>query len=203
MSKRIKLYSFGDFDRSGKVRWTATELDYEIGECRLSFPDQRSEDYCKLNPYAQVPTVELDGKILIESTATAVILAERHPEHGLIPESGEFRESFWQSLSVSGSTLEQLTVNYYLAKAGLIDGAWADLVGESIADRLQVFADSMPGDGYICGDFTLADICAAYPLRIAVKAGLLQLEGQFRSYLERLMERPAAQAARFFHHLET
>jgi glutathione S-transferase len=198
MNKHIKLYSFGDFDRSGKVRWTAEELGYEIEESRLSAPQQRDEAYRALNPYAQVPTAELGGKILLESTAIAVILAERHPEYGLIPAAGDSRESFWQSLSIAGSTLEQLTVNYFVSRSGIIDAAWMDLVGEPIAERLQVFADSMPEMGFICGDFSLADICAAYPLRIAVQAGLLKLEGRLEAYLGRLMTRPAASAARFF-----
>ena len=50
MNKRIKLYSFGDFDRSGKVRWTAEELGYEIEESRLSAPQQREDEYRSLNP---------------------------------------------------------------------------------------------------------------------------------------------------------
>ena len=198
MNKHIKLYSFGDFDRSGKVRWTAEELGYEIEESRLSAPQQRDEAYRVLNPYAQVPTAELEGKILLESTAIAIILAERHPEYGLIPATGDSRETFWQSLSIASSTLEQLTVNYFVSKSGIIDAAWMDLVGEPIAERLQVFADSMPEIAYICGDFSLADICAAYPLRIAVQAGLLKLEGRLEAYLGRLMTRPAASAARFF-----
>ena len=56
----------------------------------------------------------------------------------------------------------------------------------------------MPQEGYICGEFSLADICAAYVLRIGVQAELLPLEGTLESYLRRLMARPAAQAARFF-----
>jgi len=198
MNKSIKLYSFGDFDRSGKVRWTAEELGYEIEESRISAPQQREYAYRSLNPYAQIPTVELEGEILLESTAIAVILAERHPEYGLIPEAQDSREKFWQCLSIAGSTLEQLTVNYFVSKSGIIDAAWTELVGEPIAERLKVFADSMPQDGFICGDFTLADICAAYPLRIAVQAGLLPLEGGLKAYLKRLKERPAAVAARFF-----
>lgn len=198
MNKHIKLYSFGNFDRSGKVRWTAEELGYEIEESRLKAPQQRDEAYRVLNPYAQVPTAELEGKILLESTAIAVILAERHPEYGLIPTAGDSRETFWQSLSIASSTLEQLTVNYFVSKSGIIDAAWMDLVGEPIAERLQVFADSMPQMGFICGDFSLADICAAYPLRIAVQADLLKLEGRLEAYLGRLMTRPAASAARFF-----
>ena len=198
MNKSIKLYSFGDFDRSGKVRWTAEELGYEIEESRLSAPQQREDEYRSLNPYTQIPTVELEGKVLVESTAIAVILAQRHPQYGLIPEARDSREKFWQCLSIAGSTLEQLTVNYFVSKSGIIDAAWTDLVGEPIAERLKVFADSMPQDGYICGDFTLADICAAYPLRIAVQAGLLPLGNGLNAYMNRLKERPAAVAAKFF-----
>lgn len=198
MKKSIKLYSFGDFDRSGKVRWTAEELGYEIEESRLKVPQQRDAAYRALNPYAQIPSAELEGKIWIESTAISVILAERHPEYGLIPEAGDAREVFWQNLNIAGSTLEQLTVNYFVSRSGIIDAAWMGLVGESITERLRVFADSVPEEGCICGDFTLADICAAYPLRIAVQAGLLEFEGQLKAYLGRLMKRPAAKAARFF-----
>jgi len=137
MNKHIKLYSFGNFDRSGKVRWTAEELGYEIEESRLNAPQQRDEAYRVLNPYAQVPTAELEGKILLESTAIAVILAERHPEYGLIPATGDSRETFWQSLSIASSTLEQLTVNYFVSKSGIIDAAWMDLVGEPFVPALR------------------------------------------------------------------
>jgi glutathione S-transferase len=56
----------------------------------------------------------------------------------------------------------------------------------------------VPEDGFICGRFSLADICAAYVLRIGVEAGLLPMEGALAAYLENLMARPAARAARFF-----
>jgi len=110
MNKHIKLYSFGNFDRSGKVRWTAEELGYEIEEFRLSAPQQRDEAYRALNPYAQVPTAELGGKILLESTAIAIILAERHPEYGLIPAAGK-RDSITTVMTVTivaGITVETI-----------------------------------------------------------------------------------------------
>jgi len=34
MKKHIKLWSFADVDRSGKVRWTARESGYEIEEMK-------------------------------------------------------------------------------------------------------------------------------------------------------------------------
>ena len=198
MSRRIKVWSFADVDRSGKVRWTAHELGYEIEEVRVKLGEQSEESYRQLNPYGQIPTAELDGQILIESTAICLALAERHPEARLIPEDRASRDRFWQSVNVSVSTLETPVVLYYLSSNGFVDAAWAPLWAKSLEGRLPVFAASMPQDGYICGDFSLADVCAAYVLRIGVQAALLPLEGNLAAYLHRLMARPGAQAARVF-----
>ena len=198
MSKHIKIWSFADVDRSGKVRWTANELGYQIEEPRIKPGDHKTDTYRQMNPYEQIPTAEVAGKLLVESTAICVMLAERHPEAGLIPQDRETRELFWQSMSTSSSTLEMPAVLYYLSKAGFIDEAWQELWGESLQRRLTVFADSMPDTGYICDEFTLADICAAYSLRIGVQAGLLPLKGRLEAYLHRCVARPAAQASRFF-----
>jgi len=198
MSRRIKIWSFADFDRSGKVRWTARELGYEIEEARVKLGEQSEEPYRQLNPYGQIPTAELDGQVLTESTAICLALAERHPEAGLIPEDRASRDRFWQSVNVSVSTLETPVVLYYLSSSGFVDAAWAPMWAKSLHARLPVFAADMPQECYICGNFSLADICAAYVLRIGVQAGLLSLEGNLAVYLRRLMARPAAQAARVF-----
>lgn len=203
MSRHIKIWSFADVDRGGKVRWTANELGYEIEEVRLKLGEQASEPYRQMNPYEQIPTVELDGHILLESAAICQVLAERHPEAGLLPADRETRDLFWQSVSLSNTTLEAPVVQYYLSKAGFIDPAWAELWAVPLGKRLAVFAHSMPAQGYICDDFSLADIFAAYVLRIGVQAGLLPFEGGLESYLRNLMARPAARAARFFDSLDT
>jgi len=202
MSKHIKIWSFADVDRSGKVRWTANELGYEIEEVRVKPGTHMPESYWELNPYGQVPTVELDGQTMIESTAICLALAERHPEAVLAPKDQSLRDIFWQSISLSVSTLEMPVVMYILSKRGFVDAAWGPLSAKPLEIRLPVFAASMPEEDYICGDFTIADICAAYVLRIGVEAELLPLEGKLERYLRRLMARPAAHAARFFVGLE-
>jgi glutathione S-transferase len=198
MSKHIKIWSFADADRSGKVRWTAEELGYEIEEARIKPGEQTTEPFQQINPYEKIPVAELDGKIVVESNAICILLAERHPEVALIPSSRANRDVFWQSMSTTTSTLERPVVMYFLAKSGLVDPAWKELSSASISKRIAVLSESMPGEGYICGDFSLADICAAYVLRIGIQAGLLPFEGKLENYLRRLMARPAAQAARVF-----
>jgi glutathione S-transferase len=201
--KKITIYSFADVDRSGKARWTACELGYEIEEIRVAPGDHRGKEYLRINPYAQVPTVVLDGETWIESTAICILLAERHPEADLIPADAGLRTKFWQLVNVAATTLELPVVNYFLASRGIADESWKDLVGGDIAERMKTFASGMPGTGYVCGTFSIADICAAYILRIAVQAGLLTYEGMLAEYLDRLRARPAAADARIFSSLDS
>jgi len=202
MNRHIKIWSFVDRDRSGKVRWTANELGYGIEEVRVKPGEHTSDPYRQVNPYQQIPAAELAGKIMIESTAICLSLAEREPQAGLIPGDQDTRDLFWESICLSANTLEMPVVLYWLSKRGVVDAVWGDLWAPHIDKRLTVFAAGVPDDGYICGAFSLADICAAYVLRIAVQAELLPLEGKLERYLRRLMARPAAKAARFFDSLE-
>jgi len=202
MNRQIKIWSFSDRDRSGKVRWTANELGYEVEEVRVKLGEHAMDPYRQLNPYEQIPAAELDGKILIESTAICLSLAERHPQAAMIPPEREGRDLFWQSLNLSSSTLEMPVILYYLSKRGVTDAAWAELWAGALGKRLTVFAESLPQQAFICDDFSLADIFAAYVLRVGVQAGLLPFEGRLERYLRRLMARPAARAARFFDSLE-
>jgi glutathione S-transferase len=202
MKRHIRLWSFADVDRSGKVRWTAHELGYGVEEVRVQLGEHAGEPYRSLNPYAQIPTAEFDDKRMIESTAICLALAERHPETALIPAGQPERDRFWESINLATTTFELPLVLYYLSKREVLDAAWAPLWSRSLEARLPVFAATMPEEGFICGGFSLADICAAYVLRIGVQAELLPFEGGLERYLRRLMARPAAQVARFFDGLQ-
>lgn len=198
MSKEITLYSFADFDRSGKVRWTACELGYTIREERVGVGGHTEAPYLALNPYGQIPAARLDGSVMIESMAICVALAERHPEAGLIPNGRAERDAFWQVATLTNATLEFPIVTFYLTRAGIADAAWAPLIEPRLKPRLAAFAGQVPAEDYWLGGFTLADVFAAFCLRVAVSAGLLPFEGRTGAYLERLMQRPAARQAHFF-----
>lgn len=203
MSKQIKIHSFADVDRSGKVRWTACELGYAVEEARLSPGEHMQPGYLRINPYGQIPTVRIGDQVLIESTAICLVLAERHPGAGLIPETTMARESFWQTVNVVTTSMEMATVNYFLAQRGIMDARWKDLLAESLPPRLQAFAERLPADGYLYEDFSLADIFSGYVLRVGVQAGLLEYAGNLGAYLDRLRARPAAIESRIFASLDT
>jgi glutathione S-transferase len=202
MTRKITLHSFGDTDRSGKVRWTACELGYEIDEVRIALGDHLGPGYRELNPYAQIPTVIIDGETWIDSTAICILLAEKHPEAGLVPGDPASRREFWQQVHLASATLEMPVVNFFLSMRGILDERWQDLVGKPAGLRVRAFASRLPSDGYLCGEFSIADICAGYVLRVAVQAGLLPYEGFLEQYMDRLRARPAAIESRIFDTLE-
>ena len=200
MTRELTLYSFSNRDRSGKIRWTAYELGYHVNERRLELDEHLQDEYAAINPYKQIPAVEIDGEIMIESTAVCIRLAEKHPEPGLIPAPGDqSREAFWQQTAIATQTLEFPVVSYILSKVGIVDDTWGDLLEDRLRTGIAVFSKDVPDNGWWLGEtFTLADIFAAYVLRIAVMSGILEYQGSLKNWMERLRARPAAQQAGFF-----
>jgi len=56
---------------------------------------QRSEEYLRLNPLGQVPTLIIDGLPYAESAALLMMLADRHPEARLAPLPGSKGRNQW------------------------------------------------------------------------------------------------------------
>ena len=56
---------------------------------------QHQSDYLKLNPHGVVPTLVMDDKVMTESAALMMILAERHPEAQLAPAAGTTEREEW------------------------------------------------------------------------------------------------------------
>ena len=198
MDQAMALYSFTDRDRSGKVRWTGEELGYSITEKRVSLGEHQQPEYLSLNPYGQIPTVVVDGQTMIGSTAICISLAEA-AGGALIPAQADARSRFWEQVFLVTGTLENDAVSSYLSKAGIYNEDLHPLIEPALIPRLAQFASTVPENGWLIGSkFTLADIFAAYVLRIGVDSGLLEEAGALAAYLERLRARPAAQRARFF-----
>lgn len=61
-------------------------LAYEKLAVDMARGEHRTPAYLKLNPTGQVPALRLpEGTVIGESAAIAIVLGDRHPEHGLVP----------------------------------------------------------------------------------------------------------------------
>lgn len=62
---------------------------FEIRPVDLANGEQRSEAYLAINPYGQVPALQLpDGSVMTESAAMMLHIAECFPATGLLPAAG-------------------------------------------------------------------------------------------------------------------
>lgn len=199
MSEPITIYGFGDVDRSGKVRWLAHELGLEVREERVGFGDHQKPPYIDLNPLAQIPTAIFRGQTLIESTSACHVIAESFESPKLWIGRGEpERQKYLSWLAIFGETLEGRLVECAVSKAGILAPEYFDLHAKRIRPKLEAVAKMLPKDGFVAGArFTVADIVAGYGLRIAVRLGFVE-RASVEPYFSRLIDRPAAAAARFF-----
>jgi len=65
-------------------------VPFEGIKLNLYEQDSHREDFLKLNPRGQVPTLLLpDGTVMTESVACCLYLGDKHPESGLMPPVGD------------------------------------------------------------------------------------------------------------------
>jgi len=204
VSDAIQLYSFGNYDRSGKIRWLAYELGLEVEEHRVKLGEHRQFPYRDLNPYAAIPSMVWKGKTLFESEAICTFLAEQHPEGKLLVNTNEeARSEFLMWLAICANTLETKLVEYYLSSRGLYPEETRGLYKKDLEFKLRIALEQLSDSKYLVADrLTLADITLAYSLRLAVNAELIEFN-QVAHYLKPLAQRGAAIKAGFFESIKT
>lgn len=202
MNNLVHLYSFGDADRSGKVRWTAAELGLEVEEHRVRPGAHRAPPYLDMNPYGHIPAVEFQDQTLIESTAICISLSDAAGPHLQVDRGEIGRKNYLYWMSVFTETHESRLVEAIVSKGGLIGPEYYELHKDVLARKLKVLAAQLPLTGWLAGErFTLADICAGYSLRLAQQLRLLTRE-DVNPYFDRLLARPGAIVSRIFDGLE-
>jgi glutathione S-transferase len=78
-------FSPGACSLASHIGLEETGAPYEAKPILLAKGQQKTEAYLKINPRGKVPTLDADGKILVENTAILTYLARRFPEKKLMP----------------------------------------------------------------------------------------------------------------------
>ena len=73
-------FSPGACSLASHIGLEETGAPYEAKPILLAKQQQRTESYLKINPRGKVPSLDADGKILVENTAILTYLARRFPE---------------------------------------------------------------------------------------------------------------------------
>lgn len=137
-------------------------VEYEM----VTLPSGRSQDpeYLKLRPDGLVPTLVDGDLVIIEGSAIAMYLADRHAEAGLAPVlESPHRGAWYQWMVWLNSVVHPVVANYYHADWYTTDAGGIDGVSDAArgnADDLwhQIDASVAGREWLVAGHFTTADI---------------------------------------------
>lgn len=163
------LHDFALSSASYRVRIALNlkQIQYEKRSYKLRAGEQRAEDYLALNHAGLVPTLEVEGRTLVQSLAIIEWLDSQFPEPRLIPEDYDLRahvQAIALSIACDVHPLNNLRVLLYLEKQLSLDkyaidawyAHWIHTGFEAVESLLLRFPDGQ----YACGDApTLADVC--------------------------------------------
>lgn len=81
---------------------------------------QKDPEYLRLNPNGVVPTLVIDGLPYLESAALLMLLSERHPEAGLVPDTGTVERDQWRQwiIFISGNLQSAFRAWFYPSELG-------------------------------------------------------------------------------------
>src|SRR5436309_12763275 len=78
-------FSPGACSLASHIGLEETGAPYEAKPILLAKQQQKTEAYLKINPRGKVPSLSVDGKVLVENTTILTYLARRFPEKKLMP----------------------------------------------------------------------------------------------------------------------
>ncbi|CDO34727.1 MULTISPECIES: glutathione S-transferase family protein [Novosphingobium] len=184
------------FVRDLRPRWACEELGLPYRE-RLISAMKRPEWYYDDQPWGQVPYLRHGEICQFESGAILIHLAETGG--GLLPGGGQERASTLSWLFAALNSIEPMLFELSNVEVFSAKSDWAPLrrpsLLETVGKRLDRLEARVPQDGWIAGEFSIADIALVTALRELAGRGQLKDRATLTAYVERATARPAFQAA--------
>jgi glutathione S-transferase len=172
---------------------------FELIKVDTANGQQRSADYLKLNPHARVPTLIYDGdRVMYESTAICLFLADRHPKVPFVPKSdSKDRGPFLQWMAYLTNTLQESCMHWWHPEK-FVDGADQQAAvkrkaEQRTAEMFRFLDEQLAKSGpYLCG--TSFHICDYYAVMLArwtrVMATPAHTNRNVNTLIRAVMERP-------------
>lgn len=184
------------FARDMVVRWALEELGlgYEIRS--LTFEQMKQADHLRLNPFGQIPSLEMEGMALFETGAILMVLSQSYP--GLLPDELALRGRAASWMFASVATVEPVIVEREAAILTEADQDWFQarlpMLEDRIHNRLSQVAEALKEADWLLPDFSAADILMVSALR-RLDRPLLDQHPRLAAYVDRATARPAYRRA--------
>lgn len=195
----MKLYS-NPRSRGMRCHWTLEELEvpYEYVLVDMQAGGHKTPEYMKIHPLGQVPALEDDGTVMIESGAICCYLADKYPEKGLGP--GNQPAEYFQWCFYTFGSLEPAVMDTLMHTMWLPEDQRAACVAErgkqALAKVLTHLNTHLKDRPYLLGErFCVADIMLGGTLGWAHSMLPMTDYPHLVAYIKRLEDRPAYKKA--------
>ncbi|WP_420605911.1 glutathione S-transferase family protein [Novosphingopyxis sp.] len=182
--------------RSSRIIWLLEELGLEYDlKCYDRTPEFRAPPELKaVHPLGKAPTVEVDGRVMVESGAIIEYLVERHGG-GKLAVPDDQRSAYLEWLHFAeGSLAMPIILNSLEPMFGGYNDRLKGFVGGEVTKQLGYMEDHMTGRDWLLGEtFTGADVNMGYLMEHMQAARLLETCPALKAYRDRLVARPAYQ----------
>jgi len=194
----MRLYGFAG-TRSQRALWGLNEVDADFEYVSVNLPEgeHRRPEFLRINPVGRVPVLIDGDRIIPESAAIVLYLADKYPEKGLLPVDLEERAQAYRWIMFAVTELEQplwrISRHTFLYPPDRRLPADIELARDDFMSMAAILEEHLKGREFIIGDkLSAADCVTVYLIDWANEQGLIQTFPRLREYLERLYARPEA-----------
>jgi len=179
--------------RSTRIIWLLEELGlpYELIQHTRGADFRSPPSLYDVHPLGKAPAVEIDGRVMVESSAIIEYIVDQRGGGKLLPPKGG-RAEYLEWLHFAEGTLGMPMLMRLLGpRLGLADPALGFMDAE-LKKQLDWVESQLEGKSFLCGEvFTGADINLEYLLEHAKVLGQVQPRPNLSRYLAALKARPA------------
>lgn len=194
----MKLYGFAG-TRSQRALWGLKEVDadFEFISVNLLEGEHKRPEFLRLNPAGKVPVLVDGDRVIPESAAIVLYLADKYPQKGLLPTDLNERAQVYRWTLFAVTELEQplwrITRHTLLYPPDQRLPADIELARADFATMAAILEEHLDARDFIVGDrLTVADCVTAYLIDWANEVRLIDAFPRLQAYLERLYARPEA-----------
>jgi glutathione S-transferase len=190
-------FSPGACSLASHIGLEETGAPYELKPILLAKGQQRTEEYLKINPRGKVPSLSVDGKILVENTAILTYLARSFPGKKLMPtdpaeEARCIGTMCWFSSVVHPSYQRAMRPERF-AEGEAAQATVKETGRKSFWANCQEIDSMIQGKDWVMGsEYTLVDPYALVFYGWGARAGFPMKDlSAYTAWQERMMNRPA------------
>ena len=195
MSEPVIFYT-NPMSRGQIARWALEETGAAYKTEVVEYgADMKAPAYLAINPMGKVPAIRHEGRVVTETAAICVYLAEVFPEAGLAPMAEE-RAAYYRWMFFAAGPLEY-AISFKSLGAEVPEERTA-MIGFGTYENAVGAVDVLLGrSDYVCGTrFTMADVYVGSHIEWGLEYGTLPKLLAFEAYVARIAAREAHRRAR-------